>query len=145
MPDFMSPEKRSYVMSCIRSTNTKLERCLGSLMHRAGLRYRKYVKTLPGKPDFVFFRLRIVVFVDGDFWHGWRFPQWEHKLTPYWHEKIAKTRARYKRNFAKLRRQEWTVIRVWEHQLKRDPDGVLKRVLQVVVEKNKFKLQQTGP
>lgn len=135
MPDFMSPEKRSHVMSCIRSSNTKIEQCVGSMMHRAGLRYRKYVKSLPGKPDFVFSSLGLVIFVDGDFWHGWRFPQWEHKLSPYWKNKIGNRRKRDRRIFAQLRKEGWTVLRIWEHQIKRDPEGVLQRILQVVAER----------
>jgi len=130
MADFMSTEARSRVMASIRSNNTKPEKQLGSMMFKAGLRYRKYVKDLPGKPDFVFSGSKVVVFVDGDFWHGWRFPQWEHKMEkPYWKEKINKNRERDKKNHATLRRMGWKVIRVWEHQLKDNPDKVLARII----------------
>jgi DNA mismatch endonuclease (patch repair protein) len=83
---------------------------------------------LPGKPDFVFPRARLIVFIDGDFWHGWRFPQWRDKLQPYWREKIERNRRRDRRNMQALRRCGWKVLRVWEHQLQRDPEKVLQRI-----------------
>jgi DNA mismatch endonuclease (patch repair protein) len=60
---------------------------------------------------------RVSVFIDGDFWHGWRFPQWQDKLTETWESKIRANRARDYRNHRKLRRMGWTVIRIWEHQV----------------------------
>lgn len=134
MPDFMSREKRSYVMSCIRSKNTRPEKMLRSLLHRSGLRFRIHDNTLPGKPDILFKTARVVIFVDGDFWHGWRFPQWENKLPPYWKKKIRSNRRRDRRNHAKLRRLGWEVIRVWEHQLLKRPDQVVARIQAAVRE-----------
>src|SRR4030095_1726568 len=64
----------------------------------------------------------------GNFWHGWRFNQWCDKLGDYWRSKIARNRARDRKTFQKLRRMGWVVVRIWEHQLKRDPDGCLERV-----------------
>ena len=54
---------------------------------------------LPGKPDFVFIKARVVVFVDGDFWHGWRYPLWKQKLSDYWQKKIERNRHRDRYNF----------------------------------------------
>ena len=71
----------------------------------------------------------VAVFVDGDFWHGWRFPTWRLKLSEKWEEKIAANRRRDARNHAKLRRCGWTVVRIWEHQMERDPGACLRRVL----------------
>lgn len=70
----------------------------------------------------------MAVFVDGDFWHGWRFPQWQAKLTNFWREKIHATRCRDLRNFRKLRRMGWKVVRIWEHQLASAPAWCLGRV-----------------
>jgi len=92
------------------------------------------VKELPGKPDIVFPRAKIAVFVDGDFWHGYRFPTWEHKLSQFWKDKIRKNRERDKRNFAKLRRMGWRVIRVWQHSIEADLDGVVQRICEAVRE-----------
>ena len=132
MRDFMSPEKRSYIMSCIRSKNTAPERRLGSALHRLGLRYRKHSADLPGKPDFVFPRHHLVVFVDGDFWHGWRLPLWEKKLKPYWKRKIRYNRRRDRSNRAKLRRRGWTVVRIWEHELNKSMDKAVAKVLRAI-------------
>jgi len=87
------------------------------------------VRSLPGCPDFVFAEQLVVVFVDGDFWHGWRFPLWRHKLQEKWAAKIAANRGRDQKNHRRLRRLGWAVIRIWEHQLKKTPEACLERVL----------------
>jgi DNA mismatch endonuclease (patch repair protein) len=86
------------------------------------------VGNLPGKPDIVFPKERVVVCLDGDFWHGYRFPQWKHKYPKFWQDKIGTTRKRDQRNFAKLRRMGWRVIRIWEHSIEKDLDGVVKKI-----------------
>ena len=80
MADNMTPEQRSLTMSRIRKKDTKPELTIRRLTQARGLRYRKHVAAVPGTPDMVFAGSWVVVFVDGDFWHGWRFPEWEHKL-----------------------------------------------------------------
>jgi DNA mismatch endonuclease (patch repair protein) len=94
-------------------------------------------RDLPGRPDFVFRGRRIAVFVDGDFWHGWRFPTWQHKLAPFWADKISANRARDRRNHARLRRWGWRVVRVWEHQIKSAPHRVRERMI-AVLEADRF-------
>jgi DNA mismatch endonuclease (patch repair protein) len=126
--DVMSPEKRSALMSRIRGKNTGLERRLETVFIAAGLEAERHALDLPGRPDFVFRLQRVALFADGDFWHGWRFPVWEQKLTPRWRDKIAATRARDRRNHARLRRAGWIVVRIWEHQLKTAPEDCLGRV-----------------
>jgi len=95
-------------------------------------KYETHAKDLPGRPDFVFRSSKIVVFVDGVFWRGWRFPAWGLKLTEKWEEKLEATRKRDKRNRAKLRRDGWNSIRIWEHQLKRRPSECQNRVRQAL-------------
>ncbi|WP_291295359.1 very short patch repair endonuclease [Elioraea sp.] len=124
----MSPEKRSAVMAKIRGRDTGPERIVAGLLRDAGLTFESHARDLPGRPDFVFRDQRIAVFVDGDFWHGWRFPVWRDKLSVAWEAKIEATRVRDARNFRRLRRSGWRVIRIWEHQLARDPEGSLARV-----------------
>src|SRR5690606_6627081 len=95
MADNMTPEQRSRTMSRIRKTDTKPELIIRRLSFARGLRYRKHCAHLPGKPDLVFARARVAVFVDGDFWHGWQFEKWEAKLSSvYWKEKIRRNRER---------------------------------------------------
>jgi len=128
MADNLSPAQRSYTMSRIRSKNTAPEIALRKLLRAHGLRFRSYVRSLPGRPDFVFSAARTVVFVNGDFWHGWRFPVWRGKLAAYWREKIGRNRARDRINARRLRHGGWLVVRVWEHQVERDPESCLRRI-----------------
>ncbi len=128
MADNLTPEQRSYMMSRVRSTDTLPELLVRKLVHARGLRFRKHCAWLPGRPDLVFARSRVVVFVDGDYWHGWRFPAWKEKLGAYWKQKIKGNRRRDRRNFHQLRRQGWLVIRIWEHEVERDPEGCIDRV-----------------
>jgi DNA mismatch endonuclease (patch repair protein) len=116
-------------MSRVKTRDNPLERFVRTELHRKGYRFRTHLKTLPGRPDIVLIRYKVVVFIDGDFWHGYRFPMWEDKLQPFWKEKISTNRRRDAKNFRKLRRAGWTVIRVWEHELKRFPDRVIERLV----------------
>lgn len=127
--DNMSPEKRRALMSRIRSTNTGPERTMMSLLDNKKIKYEKYAKDLPGKPDIVFRKEKIAVFIDGDFWHGWRFPLWQHKLSQAWKEKIEGNRKRDQRNFRKLRSKGWKVLRIWEHQVEKNPDRYIKKII----------------
>lgn len=97
-----------------------------------GYRFRVHDPRLPGRPDVVFSSARVAVFVDGDFWHGWRFPAWAHKLAPYWREKISRNRARDAMNFRRLRRHGWIVVRVWEHEVTRDLEKCIRRIVDAV-------------
>jgi len=115
-------------MSRVKTRDTKPEMMLRSALHRVGLRYRVQVRDLPGRPDIVFPARRVVVFVDGDFWHGFRFAQWRTSVSPFWLEKINKNRLRDYLNRRKLQRSGWKVIRVWEHEVEEDIEGVVSRV-----------------
>ena len=128
MTDNLTPEQRSFTMSRIRSKDTTPELTIRRLAHARGLRFRKHVRSLPGSPDLVFVRAKVVVFVDGDFWHGWRYPSWKNKLKPFWKEKIGRNRDRDRRNFQKLRRKGWIVIRIWEHHVNSDPSQCVDRI-----------------
>ncbi|MCO6455540.1 MAG: very short patch repair endonuclease [Pirellulaceae bacterium] len=131
--DTMDRATRSRVMSNIRGKDTTPERVIARELAAVKLTdYEQHCNDLPGKPDFVFRGTKVVVFVDGDFWHGFRFPLWRHKLSAKWQEKIEKTRARDQRNFAKLRQLGWTVVRLWEHQIERDPHQCAARVRETI-------------
>lgn len=127
--DIMSPEKRSVLMSKIRGKNTGPERILAAQLIRFHLQWSSHDRSLPGTPDFVFAQHRVVIFVDGDFWHGWRFPIWKDKLSLPWEQKIERTRQRDAAAHRKLRRKGWRVIRIWEHQIERELDVCLSKVL----------------
>jgi DNA mismatch endonuclease (patch repair protein) len=119
-------------MSRIKGKDTGLEMRVRSELHRRGLRFRKNVKDSPGKPDIVLSSARVVVFVDGDFWHGYRFPAWRYKVSDFWKRKIEANRDRDQRNFRKLRAQGWTVIRIWQHEVERDLGRCLSKVTKAV-------------
>ena len=70
--------------------------------------------------------------IDGDFWHGWRFPLWKGKLSERRAAKIELNRARDCRNFRRLRRLQWKVVRIWEHQIEQNPQKCLDRVLRAI-------------
>ena len=79
---------RSEQMARIKGRDTKPELLLRRRLHSLGMRYRVHLRTPQGRADVVFCRAKLAVFVDGSFWHGWRFPLWEHKLAPKWQDKI---------------------------------------------------------
>ena len=132
MRDTLTKAQRSYCMSRVKGRDTGLEVVVRSALHKRGYRFRKHVKGLPGKPDIVFVSARVVVFLDGDFWHGYRFGLWEDTLSAFWRKKIGETRRRDQRNFAKLRRMGWRVVRIWEHSVEKDLEGVIERICRLV-------------
>lgn len=128
----MSRETRSALMSRIKWRDTKPEKAVAQILKGLKLPSESHCRDLPGRPDFVLRGRKLALFVDGDFWHGWRFPAWRHKLSSAWEDKIAATRARDRRNFAKLRRWGWKVLRLWEHQIESDPEKCLSRIIEAV-------------
>lgn len=105
-------------MQANKAKDTSIEVLLRKELFKRGRRYRIHVGQLPGRPDIVFPRLKVAVFVDGDFWHGFRLPKWQHKLSEYWVQKINRNRERDAKNHRRLRSMGWKVIRIWEHELR---------------------------
>ena len=127
--DNLTPEQRSYCMSCIKGKDTGLETRVRSELHKRGFRFRKHIKELPGKPDVVFTKAKVAVFIDGDFWHGYNFAKWEQKVSDFWKTKISKNRERDAKNHRQLRDMGWTVIRLWQHDLERDFEGGIGKIV----------------
>jgi DNA mismatch endonuclease (patch repair protein) len=110
-----------------RGSGTAPERLLCALLWRRGLRYRKNLRALPGKPDIVFSAARVAVFCDGDFWHGRHWRQLSNKLragtnASYWVPKIKTNRNRDRRNDRLLKKEGWIVVRFWETDIHNDPE-----------------------
>lgn len=130
--DTVSPLVRSATMRAVKSQGVKsTERKLRAAMVSKRLKgWRMYANELPGKPDFVFFKERLAIFVDGCFWHGcpkcYRRPQSNQE---YWDGKVIYNIQRDRRNRARLRRAGWRVIRIWEHDVARDLKRVCAKVL----------------
>lgn len=142
--DRLTPAQRSYCMSRIRGFDTTPEVAVRRELRRHRLRYRKNVMSLPGRPDVVFPSAQVAVFVDGDFWHGYRYPSWKRRLTASWRAKIERNRARDRRNYAALRRRGWRVVRIWEHEVKTDVRGCVRRVI-AALRKGGARVQRVGP
>lgn len=129
MTDNLTAEQRSYCMSRVKNKDTDIERLVRSELHKRGFRFRKNVRALPGSPDIVFSKIKLAVFIDGDFWHGYRFPDWEHKVSDFWKKKIRKNRERDQKNFRKLKKMGWHVLRIWQHELKKDQEKCIDKVI----------------
>ena len=127
-------------MSRIRSGNTKPERRMRSLLHRAGYRFTvsgPLNRTLPGKPDIVLPKYRTVIFVHGCFWHqhpgcpAARIPK-SSSSGVNWEEKLARNVKRDRSHARKLRKEGWKVLTVWECRLKQNPERTLERLDQAL-------------
>lgn len=125
----------SRIMASIKSKNTKPELLLGKAMWHLGLRYRKHYKIL-GKPDFVFLKVKLAVFCDGDFWHGnnWRIrgldtlEQELNSYSDYWKDKISNNIERDAKITLSLIQKGWRVIRIWESDIKYNPQVIAKQI-----------------
>lgn len=116
-------------MSRIRGRDTGPELLLRQALRSAGLRgYRLHVQGIPGRPDVVFRRQRVAVFVDGAFWHGHPSAFREGKSGEFWDRKIAENRARDRRYDESLRASGWHVLRLWDFEIERDAEACVQRV-----------------
>src|SRR6267142_544970 len=129
--DIWSKEKRSLVMSRIRSKNTKPEIVLRSALFKLGFRFRIHRKDLPGKPDIVFSKQRVVVLVQGCFWHyhqncqDGRIPKSNFQ---FWKDKLNRNVTRDIRNRALLESLKWRVITIWECEVEKSLPNTLQRI-----------------
>ena len=132
MADIVPPDRRSRMMASIKASDTLPERIVRSHLHRAGLRFRLQDPSLPGRPDVVLRRWRVVIFVNGCFWHS--HPQCPRSTTPssnrtFWRQKLGRTVQRDRRNNATLRRMGWRVFTVWECATSpRTLDAVVRKI-----------------
>ena len=123
-----------------RSADTLHERMLRKVLWSRELRYRKNFAKLPGKPDIVFTKAKVVVFCDGDFWHG---RNWKRLLpnlkaganAAYWCEKIRANMLRDRRTTQLLEKMNWHVIRLWEGDIKADPEGAVDKIERILTER----------
>lgn len=117
-------------MAAIRSANTGPERTLrAALRERGATGYRLHLRTLPGKPDVAFTRWKVAIFVDGAFWHGHPDHFNPDTASDYWREKIKRNQERDRCADHDLRDMGWTVIRLWDFQVREDPAGAAQRAV----------------
>ncbi|WP_309547088.1 very short patch repair endonuclease [Sphingomonas sp. SUN039] len=121
------------MMAGIRSKNTRPEIIIRRGLHRRGFRFRLHVGALPGRPDLVLPRYRVVVFVNGCFWHGHlcRLFKWPKSRTQFWTDKIHANVARDVANRALLRSSGWRVGTIWECALKGPGKLPIDKVLDI--------------
>ena len=126
MTDTVSKKRRSEIMSKIKSKDTKIEIEFRKAIWKAGFRYRKNPKGYFGKPDLVLRKYKTVIFIDSCFWHGCK----KHCRLPstrknYWIPKIERNKQRDKEADRYYKKEGWKVVRVWEHDLKKESMKVL--------------------
>ncbi|MCE9652091.1 MAG: very short patch repair endonuclease [Nitrosarchaeum sp.] len=134
MTDIFTPEKRSWVMSRIRGTNTKIDLQMKKMLQENKIKFEMYPKMF-GNPDFVLKNKKIIIFCDGDFWHGYRYHEKKKLPKKYWRDKIETNMKRDKRITRKLRREGWSVLRFWEHDIEKRTDVCINRILRKIREK----------
>jgi len=130
MADVLTPEQRTYNMSKIRGKNTGPEIKLRKMLWSEGIRgYRIHYK-LPGKPDIVFTKKKIAIFIDGCFWH--KCPacfQEPETRKEFWMKKIQSNVDRDKKVNEQLQAEGWTIIRIWEHEIRKEPETILSKIM----------------
>ena len=124
MADIFTKEKRSWVMSRIRGKNTKIELKMKCVLKDIGYSYEMHPNMF-GNPDFVLKRKRIVIFCDGDFWHGYNYEN-KKPSKRFWREKIERNMKRDEKISRKLRKENWSVLRFWEHDIEKRIDNMQK-------------------
>jgi len=131
--DNLTKEQRRKNMQHIRSTDTVPERKIMRELKRRKIYFAEHVKRIIGKPDIVFRRKKVVVFIDSDFWHGHpkRFimPVTNYE---YWSRKIARNKERDKQVTKELCSKGWKVIRLWEYDIKYNFERCIKIILKAV-------------
>jgi len=135
--DSITPEHRSWNMSQVKGKDTKPELKVRSWLFKNGYRYRKNDKRLPGKPDVVMPKYRVVIFVHGCFWH--RHPGCKNTRTPksnieFWETKFSRNVENDKRHVRELEDLGWRVITIWECELgNKTFEDTMKRVEQEIL------------
>jgi DNA mismatch endonuclease, patch repair protein len=135
--DKISKEHRSWNMSRIKGKNTKPEIIVRKLLHSMGYRFRLHRKDLPGKPDIVLPKYKTVIFVNGCFWHGHEKCIDGHipkTNSDYWREKIKKNIERDSNNIAKLEKDTWDVVVIWECET-RNCEYLVERINSMLINK----------
>jgi len=133
MTDVLTQDQRKYNMSRIRGKNTGPEVKLRKMLFAKGIRGYRIHYNLPGKPDIVFIKKKIVIFVDGCFWHKCPVDFQEPETRKeFWMKKIQSNVDRDKKVNSELKDQGWKIIRIWEHEIRKDPEKCLKKVIRIL-------------
>jgi DNA mismatch endonuclease, patch repair protein len=135
MTDVLTKDQRAYNMSMIRGKNTGPEIKLRKLLWSQGIRGYRIHYNLLGKPDIVFTKNKIAIFIDGCFWHKCPVDFQEPEIRKeFWMKKINSNVERDKKVNEYLKAEGWVVVRFWEHEIKRNPDNVVKKIKEILNE-----------
>ncbi|HSJ66501.1 MAG TPA: very short patch repair endonuclease [Anditalea sp.] len=138
---FYTTKQRSYNMSRIKGKNTKPEKVFKNALWHAGIRYRSNKRNLPGRPDISLIKYKMLIFIDGSFWHG---HDWQNRKTSiksnraFWIPKIERNMQRDREINAYYRSKNWTVIRFWDFEVINELGVCVNKVVGQVVEKAYF-------
>lgn len=137
--DRLTKEQRHNNMSNIKNKDTAIEVKLRKALWKKGYRYRKNYKKLPGKPDIVLPKYKLVVFCDSEFFHGKDWEDLQEQLkrgnnAEFWIKKISQNRVRDEEINKQLKFMGWTVIRFWGKDIKKDVEQCVKVVEETIFE-----------
>lgn len=131
--DNLTKEQRRKNMQHIRSTGTAPEQAVMEALKKKKIYFAPYVSKIIGKPDIVFRRKKVAVFIDSDFWHG--HPKrciMPKTNSSYWKKKIEGNRKRDKLVNAELKNNGWVVVRLWEHDIKHSFEKSFQKILKAI-------------
>lgn len=137
--DNLTTEQRRKNMQAIKSTGTKAEVLLAKALFAKGHRYRKNNKNVFGKPDLTFKKIKLAIFIDGEFWHGKDWEIRKHNLKTnqeYWIPKIDRNIKRDQEVNSELSKQGWKVLRFWSKEIEKNLDSY---IFQIETEISKLK------
>ena len=139
MTDNISKERRSFIMSRVRSRDTKPEKIVRSVLFSMGFRFRLCQKNLPGKPDIVLKKYKTVIFVHGCFWHGHENCRKSHlpkSNIDFWKEKIKRNKQRFEEVSRQLEKQGWNVVVIWECEIREHFENTMKKLVETITIQN---------
>lgn len=129
--DVLTKEQRSKNMKAIKNKDTKIEVILRKALWQKGYRYRKNCKDVYGKPDIVFKKQRVAIFCDSKFWHGYDWESQKKRIgtnSEFWINKIGRNIERDKKVNRTLKSQNWTVLRFWDDEIKKDINHCIEMI-----------------
>ena len=130
MADVFTSEKRSWIMSRIRGRDTKIEIKMKRILEQNKIKFVYHPK-ISGNPDFMIGK-RTLIFCDGDFWHGYNYNKKKKPSKKFWRDKIEGNMKRDRQISQKLRRNDYSVIRLWEHTIEREPETCIRRIVRLM-------------
>ena len=137
--DKITPEHRSWNMGRIRGKDTSIEISVRKYLFSRGLRYRKNDKRFPGKPDIVLPKYKVVIFINGCFWHfhkDCKFARLPKTNTDYWQKKLSKNTENDELHNEQLVSMGWYPITLWECELKKDFQNVMEQTIRLIKSRN---------